>query len=100
MAVDRTEPHVAKAPVTEAPSASRAQSRASNVGLDVLTTKAAVEFQTVASENDPSIRQNLEALREAAGLDAVFIALFDTQRTSIERVLAVGQLFAPFNPDV
>ena len=100
MAVDRTESQVSKAQVTEATATPRSNGRTGNAGLDVLTTKAAVEFQTLASENDPSIRQNLEALREAAGLDAVFIALFDAQRTSIERVLAVGQLFAPFNPDV
>ncbi|MET0985731.1 MAG: PAS domain S-box protein, partial [Steroidobacteraceae bacterium] len=99
MTLDRTDPHVSKAQ-TEATSTARSNGRASNVGFDVLTTKAAVEFQTLANENDPSIKQNLEALREAAGLDAVFIALFDAQRTSIERVLAVGQLFAPFNPDV
>ena len=52
--------------------------RAAKAGLDVLLTKAAIDFQNLANEHaDALLRQNLEALREAAGLDALLIASFD-----------------------
>ena len=39
-------------------------------------------FQNLANEHaDPLVRLNLEALREAAGLDALLIATFDSRRT-------------------
>ena len=53
-------------------------SRRSKAGLDVLLTKAAIDFQNLANEHaDALVRLNLEALREAAGLDALLIATFD-----------------------
>ncbi len=42
---------------------------------------------------------NLEALREAAGLDALLIATFDPAQTVIEHVVGVTGLFATFNPE-
>jgi diguanylate cyclase (GGDEF)-like protein/PAS domain S-box-containing protein len=102
MATDVTQPHAAKPRTAEALFATRpGVGPRSSVALDVLITKAAVEFQTLAAdENDINVRQNLEALRDAAGLDAMFIALFDEDRRIIERVISAAQLFAPFNPDV
>ena len=59
------------------------------VGLDVLATKVAVDFQGLTSEGgDSCIKRNLEALREAAGLDAICIVLFDSEHTIIEHVAA------------
>jgi len=79
----------------------RGSGRRSKVSLDVLLTKAAVDLQNLPIEHgDVIVKQNLEALREAAGLDAIFIAEFDAQRQTIERVLAAPGLFATFNPDV
>jgi diguanylate cyclase (GGDEF)-like protein/PAS domain S-box-containing protein len=73
----------------------------SRVSLDVPLTKAAVDFQNLpADDADVVIRQNLEALREAAGLDAVFIAHFDAQKQSIEHVTSATGLFGTFNPDI
>jgi diguanylate cyclase (GGDEF)-like protein/PAS domain S-box-containing protein len=71
------------------------------VGLDVLLTKAAVDFQN-PSPTDARLQaqHNLEALREAAGLDAIFIATFDAEHRSIEDVVFASSLFATFNPDV
>ena len=49
---------------------SHAGQRRTKAGLDVLLTKAAIDFQNLASEHaDALVRLNLEALREAAGLD-------------------------------
>ena len=67
--------------------------------LDVRLIKAAVDFQNLTREDaEPVVRQNLEALREGLGLDAMFIATFDEARTCIEGVLAAPGLFAAFNP--
>jgi len=74
--------------------------RRSKVGLEVLLTKAAVDFQSFPADNaDLTIRQNLEALREAAGLDTFFIARFDSRLQNIERVVGAASLFATFNPE-
>jgi diguanylate cyclase (GGDEF)-like protein/PAS domain S-box-containing protein len=71
------------------------------VGLDVLATKVAVDFQALTSETgDNCITRNLEALREATGTDAICIALFDAEQKSIERVAGSAGLFAPFDPQV
>jgi diguanylate cyclase (GGDEF)-like protein/PAS domain S-box-containing protein len=75
--------------------------RKSNVGLDVLLTKAAVDFQNLPADGaDIVLRQNLEALREAAGLDSIFIARFDDEHRSIASVIAASSLFSAFNPEV
>ena len=66
-----------------------------------MLTKASIDFQNLTAErDDPLLKQNLEALREAAGLDAVVIATFDEAHTSIEHVVAASGLFATFNPIV
>ena len=44
--------------------------RRSKAGLDVLLTKAAIDFQNLSSEHaDALVRLNLEALREAAAAE-------------------------------
>jgi diguanylate cyclase (GGDEF)-like protein/PAS domain S-box-containing protein len=74
--------------------------RRSKAGLDVLLTKAAIDFQNLSNEHaDALVRLNLEALREAAGLDALLIASFDAAHTMIEHVVGVTGLFASFNPE-
>ena len=50
---------------------------------------------------DELTRQNLEALREAAGLDTFFIAQFDAQKQSIEQGHWFAAVCSPrFNPEV
>ncbi len=76
------------------------QTRRTKAGLDVLLTKAAIDFQNLSNEHaDALLRLNLEALREAAGLDALLIATFDAGHTAIEHVIGVTGLFATFNPE-
>jgi len=45
-------------------------------------------------------QRNLDALREATGVDAICIALFDADRKIIERVASATALFTPFDPQV
>ena len=70
------------------------------LGLDVLLTKVAVDFQKLPRRADEIVRRNLEALREATGLDAVLIALFDRYRETIDQVYGASSLFTAFNPEV
>src|SRR5262245_61099288 len=74
--------------------------RKSRVGLDVLLTKAAVDFQNFHGATiDGLLRQNLEALRDAIGLDCIFIAHFDDDRQAIAKVVSAASLFTSFNPE-
>ena len=67
----------------------------------MLATKVAVDFQALTSEGgDSCVKRNLDALREATGVDAICIALFDAAKKSIERVASATALFAPFDPQV
>jgi diguanylate cyclase (GGDEF)-like protein/PAS domain S-box-containing protein len=76
------------------------QARRTKAGLDVLLTKAAIDFQNLSNEHaDALLRLNLEALREAAGLDALLIATFDADHAAIEHVIGVTGLFATFDPE-
>jgi diguanylate cyclase (GGDEF)-like protein/PAS domain S-box-containing protein len=71
------------------------------VGIDVLVTKVAVDFLGLTSEaGDNCIKRNLDALREATQVDAICIALFDSGRSTIERVASATGLLAPFEPQV
>ncbi len=93
-------PGMSSALSAEALFPSHAGARRSKAGLDVLLTKAAIDFQNLANEHaDALVRLNLEALREAAGLDALLIATFDPAQSVIEHVVGVTGLFATFNPE-
>jgi diguanylate cyclase (GGDEF)-like protein/PAS domain S-box-containing protein len=71
------------------------------LGLDVLLTKAAVEFQILhGAHSEIEIKRDCEALREALGVDALFIARFDAGSERIEQVLGVSGQFVAFNPAV
>ena len=71
------------------------------VGLDVLATKVAVDFQSLSSEGgDSCVKRNLAALREVTGVEAICIALFDLDKKIVDRVASATALFAPFDPAV
>ena len=81
------------------------QRRRTNAGLDVLLTKAAVDFQNLHQLTDTFdegphvlLQQHLEMLCEAATIDAIFIATFDDAREKIASVVAAVQPFATLNP--
>ncbi len=72
-----------------------------SVGLDVLVTKVAVDFQSLTSETgDNSVKRNLEALRDATDVDAICIALLDPERRIVDRIASATGLLAPFDPQV
>jgi diguanylate cyclase (GGDEF)-like protein/PAS domain S-box-containing protein len=72
-----------------------------SVGLDVLATKVAVDFQGLTSEGgDNCVRRNLDALRDATDVDAMCIALFDESVQNVEQVASATSLLAPFDPQV
>ena len=89
-------------PAQTVPFASHAaNSRRPKVDIDVLLTKAAVDFQNPPAENpDALIAPNLESLREAVGLDNFFVARFNPHRDCIGHVVGASSLFATFNPSV
>jgi hypothetical protein len=67
------------------------------VGLDVLVTKVALDFVGLTSETgDNSVKRNLDALREATGVDAICIALLDAEKQLIERVAGATGLLSQF----
>src|SRR6185312_11225424 len=71
------------------------------LGLDVTCTKIAVDFQSMSEEGaDACIRQNLDALREATGTDATFIALIDESQAYIESLTVSKGMFAQCRPEV
>ncbi|NLG77836.1 MAG: hypothetical protein GX535_16505, partial [Xanthomonadaceae bacterium] len=102
MASNPTDHVIVNPPSGEALFSSRAASRRkAKAGLDVLLTKAAIDFQNLSRDTgDPVLKENLEALREAAGLDVVLLAAFDEDRTCIESLVAATSMFATFNPEV
>jgi diguanylate cyclase (GGDEF)-like protein/PAS domain S-box-containing protein len=71
------------------------------LGLDVLCTKIAVDFQNMTEATaDATVRQNLDALRESTAADATFIALFDADSSFIESVSVAKGMFAQCTPEV
>ncbi len=102
MASNPTEHVIANAPSGDTLFSSRSASRRkAKAGLDVLLTKAAIDFQNLTRDSgDPLIKENLEALREAAGLDVVLLGTFDDEHTCIESLVAATSMFATFNPEV
>jgi diguanylate cyclase (GGDEF)-like protein/PAS domain S-box-containing protein len=71
------------------------------VGLDVLATKVALDFQSLSSEGGGNtVKRNLEALRDATGVEAICIVLFDAEKRTVERVASATSMFAPFDPQV
>jgi len=70
------------------------------VGLDVICTKIAVDFQTMtAATAVDCIFQNLELLREATRTDTAFHASFDTEATAFGEVHVARGLLATGNPE-
>jgi diguanylate cyclase (GGDEF)-like protein/PAS domain S-box-containing protein len=80
----------------------RAQPRARlDLGLDLLSTKLAVDFQSLTRGTAAErLKAGLQALTDASGADAVFVALLDATATTIEDIYAGRSTFSACNPDV
>jgi diguanylate cyclase (GGDEF)-like protein/PAS domain S-box-containing protein len=72
----------------------------SRPGLDTVYTKAAIDLQSLDDHNPAAISACLEAVRDAAGVDAVFIAMLDRERRAIEQIFSARSLFSACNPEV
>jgi diguanylate cyclase (GGDEF)-like protein/PAS domain S-box-containing protein len=72
----------------------------STVGLDVLCTKIAVDFQTMTAESAAEcIIANLELLREATRADTAIHMSFDVEATTFLEVQVARGLLATGNPE-
>ena len=70
------------------------------VGIDVVCTKIAVDFQNMRRESmDECIRRNLELLRGATGADCVFLAALSAEDGSIAEVQLARSAFAQCRPE-
>jgi diguanylate cyclase (GGDEF)-like protein/PAS domain S-box-containing protein len=82
-------------------SANRSSSRVYGPGLELTSTKVAVDLQSMtpgaASER---ITAGLQALTDAWGADSIFIALVDKAAGSFEKVYSGRSPFSACNPEV
>ena len=70
-------------------------------GLDLLATKVAVDFQSVTADAVAErITTGLQALTDAWGADAIFIALVDDAGNTFDRIYAGRSTFSACNPEV
>lgn len=65
------------------------------LGLDVLGTKIAVDFQNITSDTVVAVlRRSLESLREATGVDGAFIAFLNSESREVGEVHLARGSFA------
>ncbi|MEP7314270.1 MAG: hypothetical protein ABI859_16925, partial [Pseudomonadota bacterium] len=65
-------------------------------GIDVACTKIAVDLQNMARDSAEScVRQSLGSLREATGVDTVFVAMLDAAGSQIESVTVAKAGYSP-----
>ncbi|HYB32454.1 MAG TPA: EAL domain-containing protein [Steroidobacteraceae bacterium] len=70
------------------------------VGIDVVCTKIAVDFQNMRRESmEECIRRNLELLRGAAGSDCAFLAAINSDDGTIAEVQLARSAFAQSRPE-
>jgi len=70
-------------------------------GLDLVYTKVAVDFQNFSAEAvEDQLREGLQALTDATGTDAFFVALLDREGESFQNVYAGRTTFSTCNPEV
>ncbi len=69
--------------------------------VDATLTRLAVELQSAELHvDDAAVCRALQGIRELAGVDAVFVALFDPAGEHIARVLSASSVYASCNPGV
>ncbi|MCW8844374.1 MAG: EAL domain-containing protein [Gammaproteobacteria bacterium] len=69
-------------------------------GLDTVYTKAAIDLQTIGADGATAINACLESVRDACGVDALFIAVLDNERQTIQQVYSARGMFSTCNPEV
>jgi diguanylate cyclase (GGDEF)-like protein/PAS domain S-box-containing protein len=87
-------------PPSERP-ASRSATRPPSAGLELISTKVAVDLQSLTQATAPErIPSSLQALTEAWGADAIFVAMIDEQAAAFGTVYAGRSTFSACNPEV
>jgi diguanylate cyclase (GGDEF)-like protein/PAS domain S-box-containing protein len=98
---DRTDAEGPEEPPANDRPIGRAQPRARGPGLDLISTKLAVDFQSISHGTAAEkLTAGLQALTDACGADSVFIALVDPASAAIDRVYAGRSTFSSCNPEV
>src|SRR3982074_1665946 len=70
------------------------------LGIDVVCTKIAVDFQNMRAESvDECLRRNLELLRGATGSDCAFLAPLNPEDSTIAEVQLARSAFAQCSPE-
>src|SRR5882762_9056280 len=70
------------------------------LGMDVVCTKIAVDFQNMHRDSvDECVRRNLELLRGATGSDCAFLAALNTEDSTIADVQLARSAFAQCRPE-
>src|SRR5256885_1477087 len=70
------------------------------LGMDVVCTKIAVDFQNMRRDSvDECVRRNLELLRGATGSDCAFLAALNTEDSTIADVQVARSAFAQCRPE-
>src|SRR3979411_772724 len=70
------------------------------LGMDVVCTKIAVDFQNMRAESvDECVRRNLELLRGATGSDCAFLAPLNPEDSTIAEVQLARSAFAQCRPE-
>src|SRR6266513_1468348 len=70
------------------------------LGMDVVCTKIAVDFQNMRRDCvDECVRRNLELLRGATGSDCAFLAALNTEDSTIADVQVARSAFAQCRPE-
>src|SRR5262245_10632171 len=78
----------------------RSQAKSLSPGLDLLSTKVAVDLQSMtAATVEERIPTALQALTEAWGADSVLVALVDAKAVAFSKVYAGRSTFSACNPD-
>src|SRR6188474_1948151 len=83
------------------PSLGRSHTKTLNLGLDLLSTKVAVDLQSMAAGTaEERIPAALQALTEAWGADSMLVALVDATAATFSKVYAGRSTFSGCNPDL
>src|ERR1700733_11776645 len=70
------------------------------VGVDVVCTKIAVDFQNMRRDTvEEGVRRNLELLRGATGSDCAFLATLNPEDVTIAEVQLARSAFAQCRPE-
>ena len=79
----------------------RVSKRTGQPGLDLISTKVAVDLQSITVNTaEERIKTGLQSLTDASGADSVFLALLDPGGEIFETVYAGRSTFSTCNPEV